>query len=195
MAKNIELHPLLTPGQSKKQQLEVARQVKQLVYEDFLRVGATEEEVRSFADPTDEKQVQAQLEKLRHAEARGLLYVGIVENNKFNGLAKIGPWLKGDDVSFKQNGRQATSTHEHQVGLYDFSVREGLAQAALKAIYFDLIDPSTALKAAVHKNDAEVHQAFTDLGASEGQYEARIKRGSYMATFVLRELPPSETTA
>jgi hypothetical protein len=180
----IELSPLLKKEQTDDEQLEVARRVKQFVHDDFVRVGAPPEVVRGFADPTDSQQVKDQLLRIR--ENKDARYLSISTDGQLQGVAKLGSWKKGDQQPFG-------GTHERASGLHVFSVAQGLAEAALTAIYLLESCPKYPLKAAVHDNDAELQEAFTTLGASADGRKGVITVGGYAAHYTLRTLDPLRT--
>ena len=81
---SVELFPLLHEGQSDDEQFEVARNVKRFVYDDFVRVGMPEKQVRrEIGDPTDDRQIQQQLHRM-HSAAPGVEYLG----DRSSGLQK-----------------------------------------------------------------------------------------------------------
>lgn len=181
----IELSPLLKKEQSDDEQLEVARRVKQFIHDDFVRVGAPPEVVRGFADPTDSQQVEGQLLRIR--EAKDARYLSISTDGELQGVAKLGSWKKGDQQPFG-------GTHERASGLHVFSVAQGLAEAALMAIYLLESCPKYPLKAAVHDNDTELQEAFTALGAPIDGRKGVITVGGYAAHYTLRTLEPLRTS-
>jgi hypothetical protein len=107
MAKNVEIQPLFVAGQSPEEQLDTAREVQRFVYEDFLRVGVTEEEARSIADPDNDDQVVKQLERITH-RPRGTMYSWVIEDGGLRGIVKTGPWLPGDAAPFGTGQRLAS---------------------------------------------------------------------------------------
>lgn len=204
MVKNVEIYPLLS-GEPlpEKRQLEIARDVQRFVYEDTLRVGATEEEARSVADPDGEDAVKKQLQRLLHPAAKGTRYLGVYADEEQAGVIKLGPHLRGDAAPFREKptmlqrirARLADEQRPAELtpqGLHVFAVRPGLAEAALTKVYFDFVLPSQELKAAVHENDAELRDALTVLGAPEDGPVGRKRIGNYIANYVLRTLPPRE---
>jgi hypothetical protein len=195
MAKNIEVYPLLSDEQLPERQLEVAKGVKLFVYEDLRRVGATETEARSVADPDDETQVDDQLRRMLFPSVEGTQYLGVYADEEWRGIAKVGPWLPGDESNYgKRRGlsarvsRMMGSLDTLPSGLHAFAVKEGLAKAALEAIYFDYVPDGKKLKASVHEGDEELQAAFTDLGAPDKGPVAQIKLGGYAANYALRVL-------
>lgn len=178
---SVELTPLLKAGQSDKEQLEVARQVKQFVHDDFIRVGAPLEVVRGFADPNNPQQVEEQLHRMKEpGDAR---YLGVSQDGELQGVAKLGTWKRGDQKPFE-------GQYERASGLHVLSVTEGIAEAALMTIYLMEAHPRRALKAAVHDNDTELHEAFTALGAPVEGRKGVITVGAYAAKYTLRTLAP-----
>lgn len=185
---SIELFPLLREGQSDDEQFEVARSVKRFVHDDFVRAGMPEKRVRrDIADPADDEQVRQQLHRMYNA-APGVEYLGVASGGELSGIAKVGPWHYGDEDPFRARELRKTSV-EHASGLHVFAIREGLALAALNAIYYEVVSPDTALKGAVHERDEELQAAFTELGAPDGPRASNL---AIPGTFVLRRLPPRE---
>jgi hypothetical protein len=199
MARNVEIQPLFIAGRSLEEQLDIAREVQRFVYEDFLRVGATEEEARSIADPDNDDRVVKQLERITH-RPRGTMYSRVIEDGDLGGIVKIGPWLPGDAAPFGAGQRLASYIQQFMQplealprGLHVFAVRDGLALAALQAVRSSYaVESHLKLNAAVHENDDELHQAFTELGAPKNGPTGRIKLGNYAARYTLRSLPPEE---
>jgi hypothetical protein len=68
-----------------------------------------------------------------------------------------------------------------------------LALAALQAVRSSYaVESHLKLNAAVHENDNELHEAFTELGAPKNGPTGRIRLGDYVAKYILRSLPLEE---
>lgn len=174
-----------------------AQRLRRFVYDDFIRLGVPDDEARSFSDPTDEEQIQTQFDKILFPRHPDTIYAKLSSGNETAGYAKIGPRLAGDEAPFGRGLRFLASMREMTVSsgdmprsLHVFSVREGLARAALTRIYYDLIPAHQQLVASVHEADSELQDAFTDLGASTAKTSGIITLGSYAASYSRRVLPP-----
>ena len=199
MAKSVEVYPLLSKEQSAERQVEIAKGVKRFVYESTRRVDASDAEARSVADPNDEDQVREQLHRMLHPPVEGTQYLGIYADEEWRGVAKLGPWLYGDEGHYGKGRKLATRIRQLgrpletlPAGLHVMAVNEDLTQTALEAIYFNYVPDRKPLKASVHENDQELQDAFTAIGAPMEGPRASIKLGNYVANYVLRVLPRRE---
>lgn len=175
---------------------EEARGIKEYVYRDFLRLGVSEGDARSFADPNDDDQLMTQVDKLMFPNP-STQYLQILDDGKTAGYAKVGPRRIGDEAPFGEWLRIAAKAREllqqpedMPRGLHVMAVREGLTQAALTRIYYDHVPKSKTLHVSAHEDDLELNEALTALGAPTGGPKGVIRLGDYAATYIRRSLPP-----
>lgn len=197
MTKNIEVRRINIDELNEERLYSEARGIKESVYQDFRRLGVDEHSARSFANPDDDDQVEEQMDKMLSPAHPGTVYAQLLEDEEGVGYAKVGPRRLGDEVPF--GGKVLAVAKLREVfqmpemmprGLHVMAVRQGLALAALEAIYHDLVPPSQRLIASVHAEDEELHQAFTALGSKQEGPKGEIKLGGYTALYVRRSLPP-----
>lgn len=174
-----------------------ARHLRQFIYDDFRRIGATEDQARSIANPDSEQDVLAQIDKIICPRYPDTVYAKLASQDETVGYAKIGPRIQGDEAPFGAGPRFLASIRELSRdsldmprGLHAFAVKDGLAKAALARVYYDLVPAHQPLVASVPEVDSELHAAFTELGAKEKTPKGIITLGSFAATYSRRVLPP-----
>jgi len=197
MTRNIEVQRIDTERLTTDELCEEAHGIKEFIYRDFLRLGTSDEEARSFANPDDEDQLTAQVDKMMFPVHPSTHYLKILDDGKTAGYAKVGPRRVGDEAPFGgwvhlvAKARELLLQPEDMPrGLHVMAAKEGLALAALTQIYYDYIPQSQALHASVHERDVELNEALTALGAPANGQKAIIQLGNYAATYVRRSLPP-----
>lgn len=184
-------------------QTALAQRAQALVNQDFARF-TTPELAQAIANPDDKDQVRRQLARMHYPSVPYTRYLGYFAEGQLDpeameGFIKVSPWLPGDAKPFGAGERMMAfitdklrAPEGQPRGLGVFSVREGLALAALTAVRLDsyVLPPTAQLNAAVHTEDVELHAALSALGASEEGPMGQIKLEGYEATYQLRTLPP-----
>ncbi len=193
---NIEVQQIDTWHLAEDELYQEAQGIKEFVYRDFLRMGAGDEEARSFADPDDDEQLTAQMDRMMFPTP-STQYFKILDDGETAGYAKVGPRRVGDEAPFGGWVHVAAKAREFfqqpedmPRGLHVLAVRQGLVKAALTKIYYDHIPKSQALHVSAHENDVELNDALAALGAPIDGPRAVIQLGNYAATYVRWRLPP-----
>lgn len=180
------------------EQIEVATRVQELLYGDFRRVGASEDEARSVADPDNDTSVNMQWQKLLDPRA-GTEYFGLYDEGDSIelGIVKVGVWLPGDARPFgwtqqlRAKAEGIVLPHDRQPrGLHAFSVEEGLAKAGLAMVRRQAIPAAASLRVVAHENDEELHTALGELGANDHRRSGVVTLGKYAANYRLFTLDP-----
>lgn len=194
---SLELRQLSLEDQTELKQLETARRVQEILWEDFIRLDdMREDELRGSVDPANEETVRRQREKLLAAAENGVVYGGFYQSDaetsapdSLHGIVKIGEWRHGDAAPFEWGGgfkvtrlgRKAITniirsvrTYPDERGLFAFAMTEQWRDYTQDA-FDQVIDlespvlrPEDTLIAQVDEADGELSLAMRNRGAKLG---------------------------
>jgi len=196
VADRLDLREIDMSTLTEEEQIATAARVQTLLYDDFRRVGASEDEARSIADPDSETSVEMQRQKLLDPRP-GVEYFGLYDEDDSTelGIVKVGKWLPGDARPFgrlqqlKAMVEGVVLSHDRQPrGLHALSAEEGLARAGLVAVRHRIVPATASLKVVAHENDRELRTALGELGAGRYRRPGIVRLGKYAANYHLYTL-------
>jgi hypothetical protein len=194
MTSRFELQPLIQQGQTEKQQRDIARAVQNLIYLDTLRVGASEPEARSVADPDDANRVGVQLGNLLHPSVKNTRYEGVWEGGQLVAFVKHGPMFHGDLSPYRGEepslAQKVSERLRPDAGLHAFAVvRQELARVTLVHAV-DMTPPKKKLYVVAHENDDWLNGALDEMEIPSDGPMVEKTIGAYSAQYQLRTIPP-----